>query len=94
MEEEKKTAALIKAPTKVTIDLGEFMPRIIELAHNECRTPENQVRYMFKRMLEEWDSKTKNAASLGTFNGFSFAKSKKFSDTMYFGNDEYFSRGE
>lgn len=93
MEDEKKTTALVKAPTKVTIDLGEFLPRIIELAHNECRTPENQVRFMFKRMLEEWDSKTKNAASLGTFTGFSFAKAKKFHDNMYFSDEEYFSRG-
>ena len=60
---DSQSTAIVKLPTKVTIDIGEFMPRIIELANAECRSPEQQVRYMFKRLVDSWDLRSQNSMS-------------------------------
>ena len=66
------STAIVKLPTKITIDIGEFMPRIIELANAECRSPEQQVRYMFKRFLGSWDSRNQNIASFADFSSSNY----------------------
>ena len=66
---QQQQTAIVKLPTKVTIDIGEFMPRIIELANAECRSPEQQVRYMFKRLVDSWDSRSQNSTSFADIAG-------------------------
>ena len=92
---QQQQTAIVKLPTKVTIDIGEFMPRIIELANAECRSPEQQVRYMFKRLVDSWDSRSQNSTSFADRAvGYSYPRPKRYySIDIETGNDTSFAFG-